>query len=138
MRVKLLLVLLFLIVSTSVFSQSMFGYLINGAKDYQSSPSVVDIWETTKTIDSYKIDIKLIKYSDGSYDLDYENRAYIADGYMNVDCDYNDEDGNDKIRCDYEAFKSKKVDTSYWWSRGTSYTYEQRNLSGFFTLERQI
>lgn len=133
MRARLLLVLLFLFASTSVFSQSIFGYLIVGTK---AAPSVVDTWETTKTVDSYKIDITLIKYSDGSYDLNYEKKIYIEGGHMNVDCDYNDEDGNDKIRCDYEAYKCTTVDTSSWWSRGSSYTYEQRNLSGYFTLER--
>ncbi len=133
MRARSLLVLLLLLASTSVFSQSMFGYLLNGSN---ATPAVVDTWESTKTIDSYKIDITLIKYSDGTYKLNYKDSIYIADGHMNVDCDYTEEGGNDKIRCDYEAFKHKTVDTSSWWSKGTSYTYEERNLSGFFTLER--
>ena len=140
MRSRLFFVLLLLAGSTSLMAQTSYTDYLDQkfARPHYDETTIVDRWDAAKTIDSYKINVSFVKYSDGSYDVVYEDKIMKTTGYMDVDCSYVPDQGNDKIRCDYVAYNYKTVDTSSWWAPATTYTYDELHLSGFFTLEHKI
>jgi hypothetical protein len=136
MKSKLFFAMLLLIGSTSLMAQTSYeAYLERKfATPTWETTTIVDRWDAVEAIDAYKINVTFVKYSDGSHDVNYEDRIMKVGGdYIDIDCTYL---SDFEIRCDYEAFKHKVVDTSSWWAAATTYAYDERYLSGFFTLER--
>jgi hypothetical protein len=112
------------------------------ANPNSDSRTIVNRWDAVKTIDSYKIGVTFVKYSDGSYDVNYESWiTQTGGGHMEVACSYSSDEEGNTIRCDYEAYKRQEIDPSsmmgtYDVSVPTS--YDIRCMSGFFTLKPTI
>jgi hypothetical protein len=100
--------------------------------------NVVESWDAEGKVGSYTIPVKVVKYDNGSHDINVESRIMQTGGnHIDIEnCKYIEDNDGDKVRCDYTTYVFKREDISSWFNPAATYDYTYKDQSGSFTIKR--